>query len=67
MAMIKVKEDYCKGCGLCIGTCPQSILTYSRKLNNNGEMYCEQTDSEKCTGCTFCGMICPESAIEVYR
>ncbi len=67
MAMIKVDKDLCKGCRLCIATCPQQILEMSTDLNSIGDRYCTQTDASKCTGCAFCALICPDSAIEVYR
>lgn len=67
MAMIKVDNNMCKGCKLCIVTCLKKILELSKDLNINGDNYCIQTDSSKCTGCSFCAMICPDAAIEVYN
>lgn len=67
MPMIKVDINMCKGCKLCVVTCPRKILEMSRELNVNGDMYCIQTDADRCTGCAVCAMICPDAAIEVYR
>ena len=67
MAMIKVDENRCKGCKLCVVTCPRKILEMSKELNANGDMYCVQTEPDKCVGCGFCGIICPDGAIEVYK
>ncbi len=67
MAMIKVDKNMCKGCKLCVVTCPAKILELSKDFNDKGDNYCVQTDASKCTGCTFCAMICPDAAIEVYR
>lgn len=67
MAMIKVDKDMCKGCKLCIVTCPKKILELSEDLNANGDKYCVQVDPSECIGCAFCAMICPDAAIEVYK
>lgn len=67
MAYIKVDKNLCKGCKLCVVTCPLHLLQMSKDLNANGDVYATQPDPSKCTGCTFCAMICPDSAIEVYR
>jgi 2-oxoglutarate ferredoxin oxidoreductase subunit delta len=67
MAMIKVDKNMCKGCKLCVVTCPKHILELSRDFNDNGDNYCVQTDAGKCIGCAFCAMICPDAAIEVYK
>lgn len=67
MAMIKVDKDMCKGCKLCVVTCPVNILEMSTDYNVNGDNYCVQVEPEKCIGCAFCAMICPDAAIEVYK
>lgn len=67
MAMIKVDKNMCKGCKLCVVTCPVKILELSKDFNANGDNYCVQADSSKCIGCTFCAMVCPDAAIEVYK
>lgn len=67
MPMIKVDKDMCKGCKLCVVTCPKDILVMSHDLNINGDMYCTQPDDSRCSGCAFCAMICPDAAIEVYK
>lgn len=67
MAKIDIDKNRCKGCGLCIVTCPKSLIAMSKDLNDQGELYAVQTDDSKCIGCAFCGMICPDAAIVVYR
>lgn len=67
MPMIKVDQNRCKGCKLCVVSCPRKILEMSKDLNANGDNYCVQVDAERCVGCAFCAMICPDAAIEVYK
>ena len=34
--MIEVKDDWCKGCNICIDRCPVDALEESDKLNKRG-------------------------------
>ena len=63
---IEVSDTYCKGCELCIVSCPQESLGLSSQINLNGYKYAELI-KDNCTGCINCAIICPESAITVYR
>ena len=63
---IKVNEVYCKGCGVCIASCPWNALGLANHLNRAGYHPAEQI-SEKCTGCASCALVCPEAAITVLR
>ena len=68
MSRIKVDEEYCKGCGLCVNVCPRKIVTLDEKhLTSKGYHPAGCMDFDKCIGCKFCAMMCPESAIEVER
>jgi 2-oxoglutarate ferredoxin oxidoreductase subunit delta len=58
--------EVCKGCELCIDTCPQESLGLSSHINLNGYKYVELI-KDNSTGCINCAIICPESAITVYR
>jgi hypothetical protein len=58
--------EVCKGCELCISSCPQESLGLSSHINLNGYKYAELI-KDNCTGCINCAIICPESAITVYR
>ena len=46
MAMIKVEENCCKGCGICIDNCPRSCLTLSEDFNEFGNCYCVQAEPD---------------------
>jgi len=67
MAKIKFREERCKGCGLCVITCPKEILSISERINQAGYPIAEIADMEKCTGCKFCAEVCPDVVITVYK
>ncbi len=65
--LVRVDEDECKGCGLCVEACPPKALSLSEKLNHSGYRTAMYAD-DGCTGCGICFMACPEpGAITVYR
>jgi 2-oxoglutarate ferredoxin oxidoreductase subunit delta len=62
---ISVKE--CKGCGLCIESCPPKCLEFASGLSSYGVHPARYTGHD-CTGCGICFYCCPEpGAITVYR
>lgn len=63
---VVIDKDRCKGCGLCVATCPFSVLGLTKELNRHGYNVAGMVAPEKCTGCTMCAQICPDVAIEVY-
>jgi len=64
---VEIREDRCKGCGLCVGICPSGLLKVSEKLNEMGYHPVEYCGSG-CTGCGLCYTLCPEpGCITVYR
>jgi len=67
MAKVKIDQERCKGCELCIIYCPKKTLLLSKKINKRGVKPAELKARSECTGCTFCALICPDCAIEVYR
>ena len=44
MALIKFREERCKGCGLCIEACPKKILKVSSRINRSGYPVAEILD-----------------------
>ena len=67
MAMIKLREERCKGCGLCVMACPKQLLMVSSKINRSGYPVSRVEDMEQCTGCTLCAEMCPDVVISVFK
>lgn len=67
MPKITVKEDICKGCGLCATACPRKIISLSDKLNKKGYHPATVIEMEKCIGCAMCATMCPDVAIKVEK
>ncbi len=64
---MRVDEQECKGCGLCIEACPPKVISMSERLNHYG-YHTAVYAGAGCTGCGICFMVCPEpGAITVYR
>jgi len=64
---VKIDEERCKGCGLCVSVCPVKIIQINRsKLNTKGFHAADVIDMEQCIGCGNCAIICPDIAISVY-
>jgi 2-oxoglutarate ferredoxin oxidoreductase subunit delta len=63
---VVIDTDICKGCELCIPSCPQDTLALSPKINRRGYHY-SVIVQDNCTGCINCALVCPDSAITVYR
>ena len=68
VASIKVNEEKCKGCGLCVEVCPKKILALETgRLNRKGYSPMRCVEPEKCIGCAMCATVCPDVAIVVER
>jgi 2-oxoglutarate ferredoxin oxidoreductase subunit delta len=65
--MLKINEEECKGCGLCVEACPPKVISLGDRLNHYGYHTAEYAGAG-CTGCGICFMACPEpGAITVMR
>jgi 2-oxoglutarate ferredoxin oxidoreductase subunit delta len=68
MSYIVIDENYCKGCGLCTGVCPEHIIQMDNKtLTAKGYHPARLTDPARCTACTICAQMCPDVAITVIK
>ena len=64
--VIVVDIERCKGCEVCVGACPESVIAMAKGVNGKGYHYAEVVN-ENCTGCTNCAVVCPDGVITVYR
>lgn len=64
---VRIEADQCKGCRLCVETCPRHCISIGSRINKLGYQYA-RFDSDKCTACGLCFYVCPEpGAITVFR
>jgi 2-oxoglutarate ferredoxin oxidoreductase subunit delta len=64
---IEVNDFYCKGCGLCVKSCPNQVISLAQdRLNAKGYHPAEQA-ADGCIACGICAMVCPDAAITVYK
>lgn len=65
---VTIEQEICKGCGLCVVSCPKSVLeTDSGTLNAKGYNPARVRDISACIACAMCALICPDSAIKVEK
>lgn len=72
MAKVKGRVEFdaerCKGCGLCITSCPVKIVELDQdSINSKGYHSAGVKDMDKCIACTNCATICPDLVITVYK
>ena len=66
MAKVTFQTDLCKGCGLCVSTCPKGCLRIAAdQINKTGYSPAVMSDPDKCIGCAFCATMCPDCIITV--
>jgi len=64
---VVINVEECKGCGLCVESCPPKCLELTPELSHYGVHPAHYTGHD-CTGCGICFYCCPEpGAITVYR
>ena len=67
MGKIKIDRERCKGCELCIKSCPRGLIGTDNALNKRGVHPAYFKGKGSCTACTLCAQVCPECCIEVYK
>jgi 2-oxoglutarate ferredoxin oxidoreductase subunit delta len=64
---LDLAADRCKGCGLCIVTCPHGVLELDLGIVNAlGHHPVTAVAIGACTSCALCARVCPDAVIEVY-
>jgi len=64
---VAIREEECKGCGLCIAVCPDNALELSSRLNHQG-YHPVRFKPDSCRADSHCFYACPEpGAITVFR
>jgi 2-oxoglutarate ferredoxin oxidoreductase subunit delta len=63
---LTIDKDWCKGCQLCINTCPNHFLSLSEDLNASGFHYAVLLQPDQCSGCGLCAQMCPDMAIQIW-
>jgi Pyruvate/2-oxoacid:ferredoxin oxidoreductase delta subunit len=65
--LLRIDEQQCKGCGLCMEACQPKVIRMSEHLNHLGYRSAEYLGAG-CNGCGVCFAACPEpDAITVLR
>jgi len=57
---VKIREERCKSCGLCVHFCPKKVLDFSERRNAQGYRVVYPRFPEKCTSCGICYLVCPD-------
>ncbi|MFH1406795.1 MAG: 4Fe-4S dicluster domain-containing protein [Candidatus Omnitrophota bacterium] len=63
--VIEINHQWCKGCYICIESCPQGVFGKSDKLNDRGFYPVTAAKAGSCTKCLECEILCPDLAITV--
>jgi len=64
---IVVDAEKCKGCEVCIASCPTKAVALAEEVNGKGYRYAYLQNPDACNGCASCAMVCPDSVITVYK
>ncbi len=64
---VVVDTEACKGCSVCVVSCPKNVLQLNKQVNSRGYNYSYMANADECIGCGNCGLVCPDSVITVYR
>lgn len=57
-AKVAIREQWCKGCGICVAFCPLKVLG----LSEENKPYVK---NDVCNGCRLCERLCPDFAIDI--
>lgn len=60
MNHVDVCKDECKGCGVCVDTCPWDCLKIGDEINAIGYQHVVFIGFGRCSACGMCYRVCPE-------
>ncbi len=64
---VVIDIEKCKGCEVCVVTCPTQTLALAKEVNGKGYNYSFTANPETCIGCSNCAVVCPDGVITVYK
>lgn len=68
MNYAKIEANLCKGCRMCVQTCPKHCIYIGNSINEIGYQYAVFKTGAACTACGLCFYVCPEpGAITVFK
>ena len=59
MAKLTIQKELCKGCGICVATCPKKAIEFSGTSNRSSYEYV-RVDEATCVMCGSCYKVCPD-------
>jgi 2-oxoglutarate ferredoxin oxidoreductase subunit delta len=62
-----IRDRKCKGCEVCVVTCPTQTLALAVEVNGKGYHYSFAANPDACIGCSNCAVVCPDGVITVYK
>lgn len=64
---VVIDTEKCKGCEVCVVTCPTQTLALAVEVNGKGYHYSYAANPDACIGCSNCAIVCPDAVITVYK
>ncbi|HWR74726.1 MAG TPA: 4Fe-4S binding protein [Bacteroidales bacterium] len=64
---VVIDTEKCKGCEVCVVTCPTQTLALAAEVNGKGYHFSYAANPDACIGCANCAVVCPDAVITVYK